>query len=81
VDCIQTLPADGIERFLEVEFQHNGSCATTVATAKEFGSVNKIFRDASTFYETSLFRADKVGYMGLQPVCHDFGKGFGKAAL
>jgi hypothetical protein len=52
-----------------------------VATAEEFGSVNKIFRDASTFYETSLFRADKVGDMGLQPVCHDFGKGFNKAAL
>jgi hypothetical protein len=52
-----------------------------VATAEEFGSVNKIFRDVLTFYETSLFRADKVGDMGLQPVCHDFGKGFGKAAL
>ena len=72
-DSEKAIPVNRIESLMEVNFEDHRRLLTRVTTADKVGGVNDIFRDPTTFEETSLISLDEGVDVSLQPGCENFG--------
>jgi hypothetical protein len=80
-DNVQAFPINTIECFMEIKFQNDGWASSSVTTAEEISSINKIISNAPSLYKTGLISADEVRNEMLQALHQDSGDGLNNCIL